>query len=125
MLNILMIITGGAIGAVLRYRVYISFSKSGYRSDIITSTVLVNILGCFIAGVFLYLIQSGHIESSEFISFIGIGLLGSFTTFSAFSLEALKIMQTDLKKGILYLFVQFITAIAGVAVGFEFMRFLL
>ena len=125
MLNILMIITGGAIGAVLRYRVYISFSKSGYRSDIITSTVLVNILGCLTAGIFLYLIQSGHIVSSEFISFIGIGLLGSFTTFSAFSLEALKILQSDLKKGILYLFVQFITAIAGVAVGFEFMRFLL
>lgn len=124
-----MIITGGAIGAVLRYKVYILFSKSGYRSDILTSTALVNVLGCFIAGVFLYLIQSGHVLSSEFISFMGIGLLGSFTTFSAFSLEALKILQSDLKKGSLYLFVQVITAIAGVAVGFEFMtlimRFLL
>lgn len=119
-----MIITGGAIGAVLRYRVYIRFSKSAYRSDIITSTVLVNILGCFIAGVFVNLIQSGHVVSNELISFIGIGLLGSFTTFSAFSLEALKILQTDLKKGSLYLSVQFITAIAGVAAGYEFMAFI-
>jgi len=116
---------GGALGAVLRYKVYLIYSKPADTPKVITSTVLVNVLGCFLAGVLMYLIHDGYIASERVITFLGIGLLGSLTTFSAFSLEALKLIQIDLKKGLIYLLVQFTAALTGVAAGFEITAFMM
>ena len=94
--------TGGATGAVLRY-ILTSFSKNLFISSIY-GTLSVNILGSFLIG---YLITSDYAKSlsEDFVKFfLIIGLLGSFTTFSAFSYEALSlIMEKKIFVSVVYI----------------------
>ena len=103
MFSIIFVATGGATGAVLRF-ILTNFSKSLFASSIY-GTLLVNILGSFLIG---YLITSNIFKnmSEDFIKFFLIaGLLGSFTTFSAFSYEAVSlIMEKKIFLSFLYIF---------------------
>ena len=92
MFNLILIATGGALGAVLRYTLTV-ISKSFFLSSIY-GTLSVNIIGSFLIG---YLITSdlGNNLSQNFIKFfLIIGLLGSFTTFSAFSYEVVDLINS-------------------------------
>ena len=90
MFNLILVAIGGATGAVLRY-ILTNFSKSLLSSSIY-GTLSVNILGSFLIG---YLITSVYVKNipEDFVKFfLIIGLLGSFTTFSAFSLEVVNLI---------------------------------
>ena len=77
---------GGACGAGIRYIV-------GLSSGFPYATLSINVLGCFLMGVlFVYL---EHKEFDRWQHFLVIGFLGGFTTFSAFSLDTLKLYQDD------------------------------
>ena len=90
MFNIILVATGGATGAVIRF-ILTNLSKSLFATSIY-GTLIVNILGSFLIG---YLITSNSLKnfSEDFIKFfLIIGLLGSFTTFSAFSYETISLI---------------------------------
>lgn len=70
---------GGAGGAVLRY-----LFKLGWPG--IWSTALINIVGCFLIGLLITFLQ----KSSPAYLLLIIGVLGGFTTFSSFALDAIK-----------------------------------
>ena len=92
MLNILLVATGGATGAVLRY-ILTNFIKTLFTSSIY-GTLTVNVIGSFLIG---YLITSDYVKnlSEDFVKFfLIVGLLGSFTTFSAFSYEVLNLINS-------------------------------
>ena len=92
MFNLILVATGGALGAVLRYLLtYIS--KTLFVSSIY-GTISVNIIGSFLIGYFITS-DFGNNLSENFIKFfLIIGLLGSFTTFSAFSYEVLDLINS-------------------------------
>lgn len=85
---------GGALGSLLRYGATTFFFQSGSRFPI--ALLLVNILGSFLlgalAGLLAVLMPDGYLRSPIYL-FGGIGLLGGFTTFSAFSLETVRLAQ--------------------------------
>ncbi len=86
MLQLLLVSSGGALGAILRYSIG-NLSKI-YFVNSFYATLSINIIGSFLIG---YLISLGYVKniSENFIKyFLIIGFLGSFTTFSAFSYEA-------------------------------------
>ena len=88
----MLVATGGALGAILRY-LLTHISKSLFASSIY-GTTSVNIIGSFLIG---YFITSGLEDklSENFIKFfLIIGLLGSFTTFSAFSYEVVELINS-------------------------------
>ena len=92
MFNLILVATGGALGAVLRY-LLTNISKTLFVSSIY-GTISVNIIGSFLIGYFITS-NFGNNLSENFIKFfLIIGLLGSFTTFSAFSYEVLDLINS-------------------------------
>ena len=122
MFNIFLVATGGATGAVLRY-ILTNFSKTLFTSSIY-GTLSVNILGSFLIG---YLITSDYVKnlSEDFVKFfLIIGLLGSFTTFSAFSYEVVNLINSK-KMFIcfLYIFISIIFCILFAYLGMVINKF--
>ena len=90
MLNIFLVATGGATGAILRY-ILTNLSKTLFMSNVY-GTLTVNIIGCFLIGYLITSDFSKNINENFVKFFLIIGLLGSFTTFSAFSLEVVDLI---------------------------------
>ncbi len=87
-LPLLLIATGGALGALARYG--LGGLAQGDRTGFPYGTLLVNLLGCLIIGFLGYWTEVG-IARPELRLALGIGFLGAFTTFSTFSLETLNL----------------------------------
>lgn len=93
MYKILIVGIGGFIGSILRYLV------SGYVQNFSQSisfpygTLSVNIIGCLLMGMISQLVDMQMGISSETRLFLMVGVLGGFTTFSAFGNEAIKLLQ--------------------------------
>jgi CrcB protein len=77
---------GGAIGSAARYFVN-EWSGRVFGTDFPWHTLFVNIMGCFMLGVLIELMALKLNVSHEFRAFLTTGVLGGFTTFSAFSLD--------------------------------------
>ena len=90
MFNIILVATGGATGAILRF-ILTNFSKTLFSSSIY-GTLTVNIIGCFLIGYLVTSDFSKNINENFVKFFLIIGLLGSFTTFSAFSYEVVNLI---------------------------------
>jgi len=56
-------------------------------------TLLVNILGSFVIGLLYALVLNGQLAANPWRIFIGIGILGAFTTFSTFSMDTVLMLQ--------------------------------
>ena len=80
-----LIFVGGGLGAGSRFfltNLFNNYSILGFASG----TLIINILGCFFIG---FLMNENLNFSKHLHFFFGIGFLGSFTTFSAFTKEAI------------------------------------
>ncbi|MEM9551295.1 MAG: fluoride efflux transporter CrcB [Pseudomonadota bacterium] len=82
---------GGAIGAACRYLAGVwivhAFGKTGFPLAIIS----VNVIGSFAMGLFI--VAAAHRGLTPYAPFVATGLLGGFTTFSAFSLETVVLIE--------------------------------
>jgi fluoride exporter len=88
---ILLIGTGGFIGAVARYLLSLAIQDK-ITSAFPFGTLAVNIIGCFFIGT-VYAMSERDIFSSEWRLFLATGILGGFTTFSAFSNETTAMLR--------------------------------
>ena len=90
--KILAVAVGGALGSVLRYGLsnwIHSFAGRGFPYG----TLAVNVLGCLAMGfLFVLLVESAR-ENALWRAGLMIGVLGGFTTFSAFSMETFNLME--------------------------------
>lgn len=93
MTKILIIGIGGFIGSVFRY--WVSGFAQGLSKTISFpyGTFAVNLIGCFLIGLFAHLSDSRGLFSDSSRAFVFIGLLGGFTTFSAFSNETVNLLH--------------------------------
>ena len=84
--HFLLVALGGAIGASLRHGVNLaSLRLAGPAFP--AGTLFVNIVGCFVMGVFVEILARRFGASNEMRLFVATGVLGGFTTFSAFALD--------------------------------------
>ena len=105
MLNILYVALGGSIGATLRFSCFLLFKNFLSLNYIFISTFLVNTIGSFLIGYTIFLLESKNITQDFIKYFIIIGILGSFTTFSTFSLESVgMLVDKKLFQAFLYMF---------------------
>ncbi len=82
---------GGAIGAALRYLTGIGVLRLFGHHDFPLAIITVNVIGSFLMGVFVVL--AAHRGLTHYSPFVMTGLLGGFTTFSAFSLETMTLVE--------------------------------
>lgn len=90
----LYVAAGGAVGAVARYQLGRAVTSwTGGGAGFPWPTLAANVLGCFAMGaLFGWLARHGG-ASETMRLLLGVGLLGGFTTFSAFSLEVLLLTE--------------------------------
>lgn len=89
--TVLLVALGGAIGAACRFLAGVGVMRLLGPQDFPLAIITVNVLGSFLMGVFVVAAaQKGLTHLSPFVM---TGILGGFTTFSAFSLETVNLME--------------------------------
>ena len=88
------IAAGGAIGALLRYGTYSLSLKLGGEA-FPWGTLFINVLGCFLMGIAVSVFASIWTPPEALRSFLIAGVLSSFTTFSAFSLDVIHLLERE------------------------------
>lgn len=93
MYKVLFIIGSGSfLGGVSRY-LLARFVQNNYLSSFPYGTFWVNILGCFLIGLFYGISEKSQFLTSEWRMFLTVGFCGGFTTFSTFAHENLSLMK--------------------------------
>lgn len=122
MKGIVLVGIGGLIGSVARYKL------GGWVLHLTTlerfpwSTFAVNVAGCFVAGILAALVEKHDFFTADTRLFLFTGLLGGFTTFSAFGMDALYLVRRgEMLTAASYAGLSVIVGIAAVWLGFRLM----
>jgi len=81
---------GGALGALARWAVAEATTASGGWP---WATLLINLTGCFLLGVLLGVVGRRSPEPPWVKPFLGVGVLGGYTTYSAFAVEVVELVD--------------------------------
>ncbi len=87
-----LVMLGGAIGAGFRYHIG-TVALRNLGPGFPFGTWIVNLLGGLLMGVLAGVIARTPVEGEPLRLFLGVGVLGGFTTFSAFSLETFNMLS--------------------------------
>ncbi|NBC88819.1 MAG: fluoride efflux transporter CrcB [Alphaproteobacteria bacterium] len=106
---------GGAIGAMLRFGVGLVVMRA-VASSFPLGVLLVNVVGSFAMGFFA--VYSFHRGLQHLNPFVMTGVLGGFTTFSAFSLEAFTLYERgQITAAGLYVALSVVLSLVGLGIG--------
>jgi CrcB protein len=106
---------GGAVGALARWGTAEALPSAGGWP---WATLLVNLTGCFLLGGLLAVLAARSPEPSWARPFLGVGVLGGYTTYSAFAVEVVELVDAGspaLAAG--YVLVSVLGGVAAVALG--------
>ena len=92
MLRTLLIGIAGLAGTLLRYWLS-GFVARRYGETFPVGTMVVNVLGCLIAGAVFNLTEERFLVNPTLRTVIMIGLLGGFTTFSSYGLQTFTLLR--------------------------------
>ncbi len=121
-MSFILVAIGGALGSVFRYSIGILFSSFSLTT-FPWGTLFVNITGSFLLGIVFFI--SKDFLTEEFKLFLSVGLLGGYTTFSAFSLDVINMLfNKDYLLSILYILASVLISIFFLLAGFLFMKLL-
>ena len=122
---IISIAVGGGMGAVGRYLVMEGVNY-WLGQDFPYSTLIVNVVGSFVIGLLFGALVVTWSPSAELRGFLVIGVLGSFTTFSAFSLDVITLIQQgQFLSALLYIIVSVIFSVLALFAGISTIRYFL
>ncbi|MBN8570539.1 MAG: fluoride efflux transporter CrcB [Ignavibacteria bacterium] len=117
MKEIILVFLGGGIGSALRYLISKSFT-GWINNPFPYSTFLVNIIGCFLIGIFLTLPERFDWFTLEYRLFLATGICGGFTTFSTFSYENFALIKEgDYMYFVSYTILSFAIGLAATFLG--------
>jgi CrcB protein len=109
---------GGFIGSILRYAVSEYFKGKSTSDSLPYGTIAVNLTGCFVIGFLWQLIELRGVFSLETRALMITGVLGGFTTFSAFGNETSELFcNGKYKLAVANIFIQVTFGLAAVWLG--------
>jgi len=116
-----LVMAGGALGAALRFhgtQLAVRLGHTGYPF----ATLGVNVIGGFAMGVVAALVLRGHVGDPLRL-FAAVGVLGGFTTFSAFSLEMFQMIERgQMALALGYALLSVSLSLAALAAGYAITR---
>jgi fluoride exporter len=114
--NFLLVGLGGCLGSMLRFGAWHLFRSVNFPS----ATLIVNIIGSLIIGAVIGLSVKDANFSQNWKLFLTTGICGGFTTFSAFSVENLEMLQNGkYLLSLLYILSSIVLGIAAAWIGFK------
>ena len=114
--SLILVAAGGAIGASLRFLTGVAVLRVIGITSFPVAIIAVNVIGSFLMGVFV--VAAANRGLTHLSPFVMTGLLGGFTTFSAFSLEAVTLYERgDIGQAALYVSGSVTLSILGLMVG--------
>ena len=113
---------GGALGAGARYLVGV-LAVSWLGAGFPWGTLFVNVVGSFLMGIVVEGVALRCGGSPELRTFLSTGILGGFTTFSAFSLEVVALAERKLPGlALAYVIASVVLAVAALVAGTALVR---
>jgi len=112
---VLLVGLGGAIGSMLRY----------LATEIIPSnhipygTISVNLVGSMLLGIMFGAIAADVIINQNYLLLFGTGVLGAFTTMSAFAMDTVTLSEDELSKTVIYITITIFGSIGFAWLGYK------
>ncbi len=117
-MTLLIVGAGGLVGAVARYVVGTWAQGLAGSSSFPLGTLLVNVAGCLLIGALAGLAETREALNAQTRAFLIVGVLGGFTTYSAFGYETVALLRNgDTLTGIANVGLQLALGLAAVWVG--------
>lgn len=109
---------GSFIGGVCRF-LFSQFIQTKFPSSFPVGTFAVNVIGCLFIGVVYGLFLKNSL-SNEWKLFLATGILGGFTTFSAFSYETIELLKTGrITFAVLYVIASILLGLTATFIGWQ------
>jgi CrcB protein len=122
MQRLLLIGFAGLAGTLGRYFMSVLLARR-FGESFPVGTIIINVLGCFLAGFLFYVMQERSLISETVRLAIMVGFLGGFTTFSAFGLQTFTLFRDgELFLALLNLAVSNVAGLLTVWLGFLLAR---
>lgn len=120
----LMVAAGGALGAMARYAAGLAATRMFGAGSWPWGTFAANVVGGLLIGLVTgWLAYRGAVQSEAIRLFVVVGVLGGFTTFSAFSLEVVSLLERrEMATATLYVLASVFLSVVAVFVGLTIMR---
>ena len=114
----LVIFVGAGLGGLVRYGLS-EWIQDAAGAGFPWGTLVVNVSGSLLL-TFVYSVLEGTAASPEWRAFLGIGILGGYTTFSTFSYETVRLIQDgDWSRAALYVSASVIASLVAAMIGFS------
>ncbi len=113
MMAVVWVALGGALGSVARYGAGVSAARL-FGLAFPWGTLIINVVGGIVMGVFA---ARTHPDNESLRLFFGVGVWCGFTTFSTFSLESVRLLETQPPLAALYMLASVLLSVGGCWAG--------